>query len=109
MMTQGECPMDRVLKLVMGPWTTYILWILHSQGPQRFGALKKRVTGISAKMLTQRLRMLEAGGLVYRDYVPTVPPRVSYGLTTRGAELRDALDALGAVARRWMAEDEAAA
>lgn len=101
--------MDRVLRLLMGTWTTYILWVLWSQGPLRFGALKTRVPGVSAKMLTQRLRALEAGGLVYRDYVATVPPRVTYGLTARGAELRGVLDELDRVARRWQAEDEAGA
>ena len=100
--------MDRVLRLLMGTWTTYILWVLWSQGPLRFGALKARIAGISAKMLTQRLRALAAGGLVYRDYVPTVPPRVTYGLTARGTELRDVLDELDRVARRWQAEDDAA-
>lgn len=100
-----SCPMDRILRLLMGPWTTYILWVLHTGGVQRFGALKSGVPGISAKMLTQRLRALEAGGLVFRDYTPTIPPAVAYGLTARGAELRGVLDELDTVARRWMAED----
>lgn len=97
--------MDRILRLLMGPWTTYILWVLYTNGPLRFGALKQRVAGISAKMLTQRLRALAAGGLVHRAYRPSVPPQVTYSLTERGQELREVLDALDAVARRWDAED----
>lgn len=103
------CPMDSLLRLLMGPWTTYILWVLRGNGPTRFGELKRRVPGISAKMLTERLRMLEEAGVVYRDYQPTVPPQVTYGLTPRGEELREVLDGLSALAQRWQAADAAAA
>ena len=51
-----SCPMDFILRMLMGPWTTYILYNLRTHGPQRFGELKRRVSGISAKMLTERLR-----------------------------------------------------
>ena len=44
------CPMDSLLKLLMGPWTTYILWLLRSQGPQRYGELKAGMPGISSKV-----------------------------------------------------------
>ena len=55
----ASCPMDFILRMLMGPWTTYILYNLKTHGPQRFGELKRRVAGISAKMLTERLRTLE--------------------------------------------------
>lgn len=103
------CPMDSLLRLLMGPWTTYILWVLRGHGPTRFGELKRKVPGISAKMLTERLRMLEEAGVVYRDYQPTVPPQVTYGLTPRGEELREVLDGLSELAQRWRAADDAAA
>ena len=102
-----ECPMDS-LRLLMGPWTTYILWILRSNGPTRFGELKRRVPGISAKMLTERLRMLEQAGLVFRNYRPTVPPQVTYGLTPRGEDLREVLDRLSELAKRWQELDSTA-
>ena len=102
----STCPMDRLLRLLTGPWTTYILWVLRSNGPTRFGELKRRVPGVSAKMLTERLRMLEEARVVYRHYEPTIPPQVTYGLAPRGEELRDILDRLSAVARRWKAEDQ---
>ena len=99
------CPMDAILRLLMGPWTTYILWVLCNDGPTRFGALKRRVAGISGKMLTERLRMLEEARVIFRHYEPTIPPQVTYGLATRGEELREALDKLNEVSRRWQAED----
>ena len=103
----GSCPMDSLLRTLMGPWTTYILWILRSEGPQRFGALKRKVEGISAKVLTERLRSLEGAGLVVRHYEPTIPPQVTYSLAARGQQLSPALDLLGKIALDWAAEDQA--
>ena len=104
----STCPMDFILRMLMGPWTTYIVYNLRSQGPQRFGELKRRVSGISAKMLTERLRSLEGSGLVQRDYEATIPPKVTYSLTKRGKELDEVLGKLDEVANRWQAEDRAA-
>lgn len=103
----GECPMDNILRMIMGPWATYILWLLRKEGPLRFGELKARMPKISSKVLTDKLRHLEASGLVHRDYKPTVPPAVTYSLTPRGQELRDIFDGLSAIALRWHDEDEA--
>jgi len=99
------CPLDSLLRLLMGPWTTYILWVLSTKGPLRFGVLKREIPGISSKVLTDRLRMLESAGVIYRDYKPTVPPQVTYGLSDRGKELRQVLDALNDISRRWDEED----
>ena len=82
----SACPMDAILRLLMGPWTTYIIWILSTQGPLRFGALKRAVPGISTRVLTERLRMLERAGVVWREQSQTIPPAVTYGLTERGRE-----------------------
>ena len=102
-----SCPMDFILRMLMGPWTTYILYNLRTHGPQRFGELKRRVSGISAKMLTERLRTLDGAALVKRDYEATIPPKVTYSLTKRGGELDDVMDRLAAIAIRWEAEDAA--
>ncbi len=99
------CPVDSVLKKISGPWTTHILWLLRTHGILRFGELRKLLPDISPKMLTDRLKRLEADGLVARDYQPTIPPTVSYSLTKRGVQLKAMLDALGDVAIRWRAED----
>ena len=102
---ERNCPMDRLLRGLMGPWTAYVVWVLSDQGPLRFGELKRQVPGISAKVLTQRLRSLESAGLIFRDYKPTVPPEVTYGLTRRGGELKEVLGALHTLALRWDEED----
>jgi len=99
------CPMDALLRVLMGPWTTYILWVLRSNGPTRFGDLKRRVTGISAKVLTERLRMLEGAEIIERNYVATIPPQVSYALAARGHALSETLDRLDEIARTWKSED----
>ncbi len=100
------CPMDAILRLLMGPWTTYILWNLRTNGPTRFGELKRRVGGVSAKMLTERLRLLEGAGIVSRHYEATIPPQVTYALTTRGNELSGVFAQLNEIAVRWRAQDE---
>jgi len=93
---------DALLRLLMGSWTSYILWHLRRDGPLRFGALLRAVPGLSAKVLTQRLRVLEERGIVYRDHVPSIPPAVSYGLTAQGKELGGVFDALEDVSSRWL-------
>jgi len=95
------CPLDRVLRLLSGEWTTHILWVLSNDGPTRYGELKRRVEGISSKVLTDRLRMLEAEGIITREYEPTIPPKVTYGLTETGRELDQALKGMEAVAKKW--------
>ncbi|MEH2323755.1 MAG: helix-turn-helix domain-containing protein [Nostoc sp.] len=95
------CPVNILMCLLSGPWTMYILWVLCNSGPTRFGALKQLVEGISTKVLTERLRMLEAAEIIYRHYKPTVPPQVTYGLTERGQELIEILHQLNALAERW--------
>jgi DNA-binding HxlR family transcriptional regulator len=103
----ASCPMDFILRMLMGPWTTYILYNLKTHGPQRFGELKRRVAGISAKMLTERLRTLEGAALVRRDYEATIPPKVTYSMTQRGHELDDVLGKLAEIGMRWETEDAA--
>jgi len=85
----------------------YILWNLRQESSVRFGVLKRHLDGISSKVLTQRLRMLEHEGLIFRVHKPTIPPQVSYGLTNHGEELGNALDSLEAVATRWQKRGEA--
>ena len=101
----NQCPMESILGQIMGPWTPYILWLLSNENSLRFGQLAAKIPDISAKVLTDRLRKLEASGLVHRDYQPTVPPTVYYSLTTRGAELHGVLQGLNEVALRWDEED----
>ena len=95
------CPLDALLRVLSGPWTIYILCRLHQNGPTRFGELKRQLIGISAKMLTERLRSLERAEIIYRHQEPTVPPKVTYGLTIEGKELTEVLEQLNILALRW--------
>ena len=95
------CPLDSLLKVLCGPWTIYILYRLHHNGATRFGQLKRQMPGISSKMLTERLRTLEKAEIIYRHQEPTVPPRVTYGLTKEGRELTTVLDQLNTLAHTW--------
>ncbi len=101
-----DCPLDSLLKVLSGPWTIYILCRLHNNGPTRFGQLKRQMPGISSKMLTQRLRTLEKAEIIYRHPEPTVPPQVTYGLTTEGRELTTILDQLNTLAHSWQDQSE---
>jgi len=96
-----KCPMDGILRMLMGPWTTYILYQIHATGPMRFGQLKKQMPGISAKMLTERLRMLEEAGILHREQEATIPPKVTYSLTERGHDLNKVLNDLKELAVKW--------
>lgn len=93
--------MASLLRVLAGPWTLHILWILTSEGPARFGTLRQKVAGISAKVLTERLRLLEAEGFVLRQYEPSIPPRVTYAPTGRMQELRPVLCELNQLAASW--------
>ncbi|WP_425147627.1 winged helix-turn-helix transcriptional regulator [Deinococcus sp.] len=103
----ANCASRRVLDLLSDKWTTLVLRALES-GTQRFGVLKRRIDGISQKMLTQTLRRLEAAGLISRAVQHVVPPVVEYSLTPLGRSLLPALDALVSWAEKNYTEVEAA-
>ena len=70
----------------------------------RFGVLRKNVDGISSRVLTERLRSLEDKGFVFRDYQPTIPPAVTYGITERMKDIEKVLAQLEGLARKWQGE-----
>jgi DNA-binding HxlR family transcriptional regulator len=88
------CPITPVVDLVFSRWTTPILWQLDSYGRQRFSDLRELVVGITAKVLTQRLRQLERDGLVVRTMYAEIPPRVEYEITDLGRSLAPVFAAL---------------
>ena len=98
-------PTHELLQLLTRPWTMHILWVLNTSGPTRFGALRRQIDGISSRVLTERLRDLEERGFIVRDYKPTIPPAVTYGLTKRMQEIGAALDKLDELAHKWQEED----
>lgn len=84
------------LEIVGHKWTLLIVEQLLA-GPRRFTEIERALVHANPKMVTARLRELEAAGLVSRTVYAEVPPRVVYALTERGRELRPAIEAL----RTW--------
>lgn|SRR5690606_25951102 len=89
------CGIDAALDVVSGKWKGLILWELHDHGKCRFAELRRALSGVSEKMLTQHLRQMEEDGLIYRKVYAEVPPRVEYSLTDEGISLNAALEPLG--------------
>ncbi len=104
----SPCAIGGLLELLTRPWTMHILWSLSSNGPLRFGVLKKNVDGISSRVLTERLRTLEENGFVFRHYETTIPPRVTYGITERMKDIEKVLAQIEGLARKWQAGGTAA-
>jgi DNA-binding HxlR family transcriptional regulator len=84
---EQACPIAPVVDIVFSRWTTPILWSLNEYGRQRFGELERRITTITPKVLTQRLRQLERDGLIVRTYHLEIPPRVEYEISDLGRSL----------------------
>jgi DNA-binding HxlR family transcriptional regulator len=74
----------RFARSLFGKWTLDILVLLGSDRPLGFGEIRAKLKKISSRILSAKLRQLESHGLVYREVLPTRPPRVLYGLTERG-------------------------
>lgn len=91
----AACPSRQILDLLANKWTMLVMGALGT-GPLRFGELRRRLDGITQKMLTQTLRNLERDGLVSRTVYPTIPPRVDYTATDLGRSVVELLNALRA-------------
>ncbi|NYE36139.1 DNA-binding HxlR family transcriptional regulator [Nocardioides cavernae] len=89
-----------ILEFVGRRWTGAIMLAL-GRGATRFGEVEAAVDGLSARMLTARLRELDAHGLVEREVVPTTPVQVRYRLSERGRDLLAAMQPLMAWQLRW--------
>ncbi|MEV6683471.1 helix-turn-helix domain-containing protein [Streptomyces erythrochromogenes] len=92
---------------VANKWALLIIEAL-GERTLRFSELRNEVDGISHKMLTQNLRMLERNGLIGRTVYPVVPPRVEYALTEPGQALRVTIDGLCDWTHRYLGHIEAA-
>jgi DNA-binding HxlR family transcriptional regulator len=97
------CPTRHLLDRIGDKWTSMAIRTLSDTDPEpvRFNELRRRMRGVSHKMLSQTLRNLVADGLISRTVNPTVPPQVSYGLTDLGRSLEVPLSAL----RSWAEEN----
>lgn len=101
----GECPVAATARVLGARWTLQI--IHHLREPRRFCELQARVGGINPTLLSQRLRFLEARGLVRRR--PLGNSQHVYELTEMGRDLLPIVDALAAWAARWLPETRPAA
>ena len=88
--SEPVCGLDVALAVMGGKWKPLILYHLQG-GPTRFGELKRRVAGVSEKVLIQQLRELVAAGVLIRRDHQRVPPMVDYTMTPFGLTLAEAL------------------
>lgn len=111
-----SAPLDQEVldscKLVHAAWNeltrTWTLPTIHALGlkePARFNELKRRIDGISATSLAERLTQLDKVGIVQRKVFPVTPPRVEYSLTVKGHELNKILEGLADWVQRWAGKE----
>lgn len=96
MRTVSDCPVERTIRIIGGKWTLLVLRDLFT-GTKRFGELMTSLEGVSPKTLSDRLKELEAEGIVTKTVFAEVPPRAEYTLTKKGHSLWEILEAM----RRW--------
>lgn len=83
--TMARCvPMSSLQAVLSGKWKILILWYVAFYGVQRFGALMRRLDGITQSTLTKQLRELEEDGFLHREVYKEIPPKVEYTLTEQG-------------------------
>jgi DNA-binding HxlR family transcriptional regulator len=104
------CPTRQLLDRIGSKWTSMAIKVLADAAPEelRFAELRRRMTGVSQKMLSTTLQSLVRDGLAVRRVEPTVPPRVHYSLTELGLSLEEPLAALRSWAETHMAAVESA-
>src|SRR4051812_43734891 len=98
------CPYyHEAIELIGRRWTGAIVGVLLNRTTLRFGEIAQAVPELSDRLLSERMKELEARGLVLRTVLPGRPVRVEYGLTEMGRELAPAVRELERWARRWLA------
>ena len=96
----NECPSREILEHLANKWSVLVLRCL-SEGVHRFSELKQRIEGVSEKMLSQTLKMLEQDGFILRTVYPVVPPKVEYYVSEFGETLIPYLEQL----KQWGQEN----
>jgi DNA-binding HxlR family transcriptional regulator len=102
----NRCPIGACMELLGGAWTPNVIWNLQA-GARRFSELQAYMAPISAKVLSQRLKDLEAKHVVRREVLDTKPPSVEYSLTDLGRELVPAIEAIAHVGYKLKLQDAA--
>lgn len=98
-------PMSALQSVLSGKWKLLILWYVAFYRVQRFGALQRRLDGITQSTLTKQLRELEQDGFLRRQVYPEVPPRVEYTLTELGESFVPLLNAMVAWSQEHLTPD----
>lgn len=88
-----KSPATVTLQIIGGKWKVLVLYELFS-GVKRFSELRRLLSGVTQKMLTQQLREMERDGLINREIYPQIPPKVEYSLTPLGHSLKPIVDAM---------------
>lgn len=96
-LSEEMCPRyQRAVQILGKRWTALIIRVLLPR-PRRFGEITDIITGLSDRLLSERLKELEACGIVERRVYPETPVRIEYALTEKGRELQDVVEAI----QRW--------
>jgi DNA-binding HxlR family transcriptional regulator len=96
-----SCSVAACAEIVGAKWTAILVHDL-SEGPRRFSQLEHSCSGISPRTLSERLRALEAEGIIVRRSYPESPPRVEYELTDKGEALLPIIDEMRTFGRDWL-------
>jgi DNA-binding HxlR family transcriptional regulator len=97
----GTCAVAATAEIIGAKWTALLVHDL-SEGPRRFSELERSCQGISPRTLAERLRALEADGILERQSYPETPPRVEYSLTEKGESLLPIIDAMREFGHDWL-------
>jgi DNA-binding HxlR family transcriptional regulator len=104
-MAEAQCPVCRTAEIISGKWTLLVIRDL-AESSHRFCELERSLAGISPRTLSLRLRALEEHGIVERRTYPEVPPRVEYGLTSKGRALAPLIEDMRSYGTHWLVEPE---
>lgn len=96
------CPrFEKAIEILSKRWTALIIYQM-LPGPQRFAGIESSLTNLSGKVLSERLKELEAEGLIHREVYPETPVRIEYSLTEKGHALAPILSEIGKWATQWI-------
>ncbi|HHF2880525.1 winged helix-turn-helix transcriptional regulator [Vibrio diabolicus] len=95
------CSVDKYLTLISTKWTAHIVWLLGQSDEMRFGQIRKQLALVSSKVLTERLKLLQQYGFVWRRQEDTIPVTVNYGLTHKGKEFAQIVNFIVQKADDW--------
>lgn len=100
-MSDSLCPkVEKTLTLLGKKWNGLIVFSL-LEGPRKFSEIEQYINGISGRMLTERLKELEAEGILQKEVISTTPVKIEYSLTRKGIDLSDTYNKIGEWAEKW--------